>query len=155
MQLVEGILRTLGGGDTPAVEYRHRWYTGGELRGAVDALDALLAGAGIGRGHRVGLVVRNDPAHLAALFAVLVSGRCLVLISPFQDSARLANELLGLGLAAIVADNDDWSVAVIESARESGALAVGLSSQPEISVRVVSAPTGGKAKLSKPVAHGI
>jgi long-chain acyl-CoA synthetase len=138
-----------------AVEYRERWFTRRDMRTVAESLDAQLVDAAVTPGQRVGLVVRNDPTHLAAMFALIAGGRCVVLISPFQQPERLAAELAGLQLAAVVADRSDWSPAALSAVRTSGGLAIGSSSDGALSL----APMGGalepRPSRGKQVAHAI
>ena len=57
-------------GDQGGLVFRQRRITYGELAAAVDDLAAWLAARGIGAGQRVGVMAANQPALVAATFAL-------------------------------------------------------------------------------------
>lgn len=88
--------------DAEVVEFDLVWWTWGELRRVVGEVSRALDGAGIGPASRVGLVLENRPEHIAALVAVLATGRVVVTLSPLQPPARLAADIEGAGAAVVV-----------------------------------------------------
>ena len=69
----------------PALEFGGRWRTWGELEATSRSVAAALPAAGA----RVGVLLRNRPAHVAFLLGVLRGGGCVVAIDP-QRGAALA-----------------------------------------------------------------
>jgi len=109
----------------PALEFDHHWFNWGELRAAVATIDDLLNQAGVGPAAAVGVVLRNRPGMLATLLALLLSGRCIVSLSPFQPNEELQKDLRDLRLDAVIGDAQDWSAGSMQVACEVGS--VGLS----------------------------
>lgn len=117
--------------EAPAVEFEGVWHRWGEIAAAGDALDARLASAGIGEGGAVGLVLRNRPAQLAALVAMLATRRCAVVVSPLAGDRRLSEELRASALPAVVADARDFSrEGVAEACAAAGSLGIELTGDP-------------------------
>lgn len=106
--------------DGGAIEFAGAAFSWGELRATVMALDALLTEAGVGQAAAVGVLLRNRPGMLAALLAMLLSGRCIVSLSPFQPEAELQVELQNLKLDAIIGESQDWTAGTARTALEAG-----------------------------------
>lgn len=117
--------------DAEAVEFDGAWWHWGRLQQVSAAVRAQLDGAGLGRRSRVGLVLEDRPEHVAALVAVLASGRVVVTLSPLQPAARLAADIERAELPVVIGspqklDGDGVSGAVtgrglaIELDREGG-----------------------------------
>lgn len=68
---------------------------------------ATLDAAGIDRGHRIGVLIRNRASQAAAMLALLTSERCLVVLNPVIAPEKLALDIAGLGLAAIIGEEAD------------------------------------------------
>ncbi|WP_395111039.1 class I adenylate-forming enzyme family protein [Actinomadura sp. SCN-SB] len=89
---------------------------------AIQDLERLLGGPGV---RRVGIVLRNRPALLSALIAVLATGREVITLSPFHGDTGLTEDIADLAPQAVIADPEDWSRQGIEdAARAVAALAV-------------------------------
>jgi len=150
------IARTLGERpDERLVEFEEHWYTRGDLRRLVDAIEAQLSAAGLGPGSRIGLVIRNDAAHLGAFLGLIARRRCAALITPFQEPERLAGEIRTQRMHAIIASARDWSPAAIEAAREVGTLGLQLSIANGLQVAPVEGAPAGEAARQPPVEHAI
>lgn len=91
----------------PAIEFEGRWRSWGALAALADQLALRLDEAGLPEGAPVGLVLRNDPAMVAAVLAVLTTRRCVVTLSPHGGAQRLSRELETLGLPVIVGVPED------------------------------------------------
>ncbi|MFF0011517.1 class I adenylate-forming enzyme family protein [Streptomyces sp. NPDC005374] len=89
--------------ETEAIEHDGAWWTWGDVqktaRQVLDALDDLA----LPPGARVGVVLENRPEHIAAVVAVIASGRCLVMLGPLQPAARLAADINRCVLPVVVA----------------------------------------------------
>ena len=89
-------------------------------------------------GGPVGLVLRNDPAMIAAVLGTLLAGRCVVTISPHQGDGALADELGRLMVPAVIALDRDWVRSGIrDAARQVGAMGVAVGISPEVKARTV------------------
>jgi acyl-CoA synthetase (AMP-forming)/AMP-acid ligase II len=130
-----------------AVEFEGRWHSWGELAEWVAGVERAIAAAGLGPGEAVGILLRNRPAILGALLAVLASRRCAVSVNPMQGPAKLADELRALRLPALVAHRDDWAGDEPRAATEAvGSLAIEVSEDPVAPCRPLpglDAPRGG------------
>lgn len=92
-----------------AIEHAGGWSTWGDIAGLMRDVDRLLADAAA-PGTPVGIVLRNRPAHVAALLETLLSDRCLVTINPFQSPDKLATDIEALRCPVLIADVEDWAV---------------------------------------------
>ncbi|MFA1538148.1 class I adenylate-forming enzyme family protein [Actinomadura monticuli] len=105
-----------------AMTFGGRSYPWAFHREAVEDLEQLLDGTGA---RRVGIVLRNRPALVAALIAVLATGREVVTLSPFHGDVGLAEDIEGLAPQAVIAEPGDWARGgVRDAARAAGAVAV-------------------------------
>jgi long-chain acyl-CoA synthetase len=91
-----------------ALEFEHRWITWGQLAETIDRINGILDAAGIGRDAGVGMLLRNRPAHYAAILAMLISERCIVTINPMQPLDKVKEDLAKLRTPAVIADAADW-----------------------------------------------
>lgn len=85
-----------------AIEYDGHWYTWKQLA----ALSRQIATA-VQPGTRVGILLRNTPAHVASLLGVLSAGGCVVVINPSRGDERIRADIAGLDLPVIVGTADD------------------------------------------------
>jgi len=92
--------------EAPAVEFEGRWSSWGDLASAMSALDAALIASGLAEGSRVGVCVRNHAAMLPAILAV-IANRCLVTFNPMQSPAKLAEDIAGADVPAMVGIGQD------------------------------------------------
>jgi long-chain acyl-CoA synthetase len=95
--------------EATALTFEDRGYPWEFLRRGVEDLDRLLAEAGVPDAHRVGIVLRNRPGHLAALVAVIATGREIVTLSPFHGDVALAEDITTLTPQVVVAGAEDWA----------------------------------------------
>jgi acyl-coenzyme A synthetase/AMP-(fatty) acid ligase len=80
-------------GDAPVIECEGAWWTWADLQGCAGAVTTALDDAGVGSSARVGVVLNNRPEHVAAVVALLASGRCVVTLSGLAPAARLAADV--------------------------------------------------------------
>ena len=129
----------------PAIEFRGDSYSWRYLDDIRARIDAALAGAGLGSGSPIGVILRNRPAHVGAVLALLASDRCLVTINAFASPERIAADLAELRLPALIADEQDWQSEPIRNwARTAGAMAISLrqNDQPNAAVLPDAAKLG-------------
>lgn len=107
----------------PAIEYEGRWVDWQGLSGIAAGVQHCLRSGGLGQGSPVGLVLRNHPAMVGAMLGVLLTGGCVVTISPAQGDAGLSADIRELRLPAVVAMQTDWERAGVVDAA-AGALGV-------------------------------
>lgn len=132
-----------------AYEFRGVWYSWGEVAALMARIEQFLNAAGLGEGAPVGILLRNRPAHVAAVLQVLASKRCVVAVNPFQAPGKIADDLRKLQLATLIADDEDWQAGELRATAESiGAQGIAISSAAELSAQLVeglSAPAADKA----------
>jgi acyl-CoA synthetase (AMP-forming)/AMP-acid ligase II len=85
-----------------AIECDGRWRTWGELA----ALSRQIA-AELRPGLQVGIMLRNTPAHIAALLGVLRVGGCVVVVNPSRGDERIRAEIAELNLPVIIGTGED------------------------------------------------
>jgi long-chain acyl-CoA synthetase len=117
--------------DAPAVEYRNRWTTWGELRAIGVELDALLRAAGLGEGAPVACLLRTRPEHIGVVLGLLTTGRTVVTVNPQQGDDKLVADLRALRPAVVVGDDDAWQDQALRAAvDEIEAVAVAVRADP-------------------------
>lgn len=117
-------------GDRPCVWFEGRWHTGTEVTGYAAAVDSALTDAGVGRQAPIGLVVRNRLPHAAAIAGFLAGGRRVCMIYSFQSPEAIARDVQRLDVAAVVADEQDWTEPVTAAAQRCGRAGVAISTAP-------------------------
>ena len=68
--------------------------------GQVARTAASIAALVDGRASQVGMLLRNRPAHVAALLGVLLAGGTVVVINPSRGDDRTTADIAALGAAA-------------------------------------------------------
>ncbi|MDQ2649948.1 MAG: fatty acid--CoA ligase family protein [Actinomycetota bacterium] len=140
-----------------ALEFDGRWYTWGQ----VQAL-ATVAGDQVAEpGTPVGIILRNRPAHVAAMLGVLEAGGCVVTINPHRGVDRTRDDIAQLGLGVIVGTPDDLAELVVDPARTTVAVTTldapatvtvdpdrdaTAEPEPEVAVRMLTSGTTGPPK---------
>ena len=115
-------------GEKPCIEFEGRWYSGNDITGYADAVAAKLRDAGVSDNAPVGLVVRNRLPHAAAIIGLLAAaGRTVSMIYSFQSPESIGHDIETLGLAAVIADREDWTAPVIEAAKRAGSAGLAIS----------------------------
>ena len=119
--------RLAGYGERPCIEFEGRWYSGDDVVGYVDAIAGKLRDAGVSEDAPVGLVARNRAPHAAAIVGLLSARRWVSMIYSFQSPDAIGRDIEKLGLAAVVADREDWTPPVIAAAKCAGSAGVAVS----------------------------
>ena len=88
--------------EAPAVQYDGRWYTWADVGTMTRRIAAVTRPAG-----QVGILLRNRPAHAAALLGVLLAGGCVVVINPSRGDDRTRADIAAMALPVIIGDPDD------------------------------------------------
>ena len=88
--------------DRPAVAFRDFHMTYGELKAQVDRLATALAGLGIGKGDRVGIMLPNCPQYLISFFAVVRLGAIVVNVNPLYTPREVEMVARDSGMRAII-----------------------------------------------------
>jgi len=113
--------------DANAIEFQGRWHRWGALARRAEELREVLDRSGLPEGAAVGVLLRNDPAMVAAAIALIARKGCIVTLNPHQGDEKLARDIRELGLPVIVGTPQDWRRdSITASARETGALGLEL-----------------------------
>lgn len=122
----------------PALEYHGNWTTWGEMTAIMVSVDTILADRGIGPGARIGGILANTPQVAAVIVGTLTSARCMVTLNPLLPDEKLAADILGLRMPAVIARQDDWDrPAVREALASAGSLGIALTGNSADPVRVI------------------
>ena len=92
--------------DARAVAFHGDEWTWERLSGAATSIIEALDGLGLDEGARIGVILRNRPKYVAAVAAVIASGRCITTLSPMQPPDRLANDVDASQLPVVLTDTD-------------------------------------------------
>jgi long-chain acyl-CoA synthetase len=85
-----------------AIEYDGHWFTWTQLGGLSQQIAATVQ-----PGAQVGILLRNTPAHVAAVLGVLSAGACVVVINPSRGDDRIRADITELDLPVIIGTADD------------------------------------------------
>ena len=133
---------------SPAVEFEQKWWSWADIFATWERLDSFLLSANISDESPIGVVLRNRPECVAAILAIVGTGRCVVTISPLQTDEYIANELERLAVAAVVAPDIDWNRSGFEEAvRSRGSLGLALGHEAGALTQRVE---GGLPDLRRP-----
>jgi long-chain acyl-CoA synthetase len=89
-------------GNRPCIDFFGAVTRYRDLGHDVARLTAALQRRGIGRGHRVGLLLPNCPAYVTAYFAILKAGAVVVNLNPLYTIEELSALAADAGVAAVV-----------------------------------------------------
>jgi acyl-CoA synthetase (AMP-forming)/AMP-acid ligase II len=142
--------------DAPALEYDHQWLSWGQLGDLAEQISSLT---GADR-PQVGLLLRNRPAHVAALLGVLRCGATVVVINPGRGDERIKADVDQLALPLIIGEPDDLAMAggppasTVVSISAIGAKPKVVAAnqirtceaRPEVAVRMLTSGTTGPPK---------
>lgn len=112
--------------DAAAVEYQDRWFTWADLHGIARGIWAALDASGIAPDAPVAFVPRNRPSSIAALLALIATGRTIRMVYAFQSAAGIARDIVQRRVAQVVADADDISDEVRAALAVTGMAAIAL-----------------------------
>ena len=109
-----------------ALEYEHRWFSWGELRGIGDEVIRLLAEAGVAERQTIAFVPRNRPSACAAELGMIAGRFSISMVYAFQAAAGIARDVGRVGGAAVVAGEDDFTPELLAVVTEQGLAAIAL-----------------------------
>lgn len=110
-----------------AMQYDGQWYTWGQVAKLTRSISAVAAGT------RVGIMLRNQPAHVAALLGVLTAGGTVVVINPSRGDERTRADIEALRLPVLVGLADDIAALATPSAATTTVTIRDLDTDPVIS----------------------
>ena len=128
-----------------ALEYEHRWFSWGELRGIGDEVIRLLAEAGVAERQTIAFVPRNRPSACAAELGMIAGRFSISMVYAFQAAAGIARDVGRVGGAAVVAGEDDFTPELLAVVAEQGLAAIALG---ENSARIIGDAAHSSAAAS-------
>src|SRR5919201_1631999 len=93
--------------DANAIEYDCEWSTWGQVAQLANRIASLGE-------TEVGMLLRNRPAHVAALLGVLIGGGTVVTINPSRGDDRIRGDIAALDLPVVIGESDDLTSLVPE-----------------------------------------
>ena len=106
----------------PALEYRDRKTSYGELQAGVEALAAGLMDLGVTPGKTVALYLPNTPYHPLSFFAALKAGGRVVHLSPLDAERELAHKLKDSGARILITTNIGFLAPLAQKLKADGLL---------------------------------
>lgn len=98
------------------LEFGGREVRRAEIAALAARLEERLAALLPHRDTPVGLLIRNRPSHLAALWGLMAAGRPIAFLNPFQDPKQIATEIAAQRLAVVAADSQECDSPEIRAA---------------------------------------
>ncbi|MCH7226404.1 amino acid adenylation domain-containing protein [Haloferula sp. A504] len=119
-------------------------WTYGQLNVRIDAVASALAGAGVGRGDRVAVLLPRGRESIAASLGVLRAGACFVPIDPADPEPRRREIIEDAGVKLVLSDQRPEGVAVLDPGdiEEGVAPVLELSTEDPAYVMYTSGSTG-------------
>ncbi|HEY5842440.1 MAG TPA: AMP-binding protein [Mycobacterium sp.] len=124
----------------PAVQYEGQWVSWGQLDDMARQIGALTARHGNGDPPRVGILLRNSPAHVGALLGVLAGGGTVVVINPSRGDERTRADISALRLPLVIGTPADIANLVTSSSETTLVAISTLAEPPEVTP--AAAPAG-------------
>ncbi|MBV9842367.1 MAG: long-chain fatty acid--CoA ligase [Sphingomonadaceae bacterium] len=125
----------------PAMEFEGRWESWGGLATRMGEIDRLIGSLGLDAETRVGIMLRNRLPHLAALYTLIATERCMVTLNPMYPEAVLVQEISRLELPLIIGGAADLARdGIVEAAREVGTALVALPEPWRGEAEIILAP---------------
>lgn len=138
--------------EAQAIEYEGQWFSWGQLAEPAGKIGSL-----VGR-RQVGILLRNEPIHVAAFLGVLLGSATMVVINPARGDERTKADIEQLGLSAIIGAPDDIAPLVAPDATLVAISDLGIDPQllatgrrdaelrPGVAVRMLTSGTTGPPK---------
>lgn len=133
------------GGDRRAIVFKGRAISRDELWASASRIADELAAASVGLGTPVGWLARNSPEMIAALLALVASGRPVCVVNPHEAPGLIASRLRELRFAAVVGVAADWHAEVGAAVREAGGIGLEIDLSAAAPVRRLDETPGPAA----------
>jgi len=120
--------------DAVILDQKGRDFTRGEIADLADDIAARLDAAGVPMDVSVGVVMRNRPAHAAAMLALIAAGRPMTTIYALQADEAIAREVAATRFGAVIADRQDWDAGLCAAAGSAGSagLVIDINADPVV-----------------------
>ncbi|MGA5536240.1 class I adenylate-forming enzyme family protein [Mycolicibacterium nivoides] len=110
-----------------AIQYDGKWHTWGQVATLARRIGEVSSGT------RVGIMLRNQPAHVAALLGVLAAGGTVVVINPSRGDERTRADIEALGLPVLVGLAEDIAALTTPCPATTTVTIRDLDTEPEVS----------------------
>lgn len=117
--------------DAHAIQSDGTWSTWAQLSGLAALVGELTELHG-GLAPQVGILLRNRPAHVAALLGVLLVGGTVVVLNPSRGDGRTRGDITSLRLPVVIGASDDVATLVEPAAHTTTVEIDDLSAQPRV-----------------------
>jgi acyl-CoA synthetase (AMP-forming)/AMP-acid ligase II len=105
-------------------------FSWGQARQVVAAVEGLVEETGVPQFGRIGLIARNRPFHIAALWGIFVAGRCTSMIHAYQPPDSLASDIAENRWPIVLGERRDWTPPVIAATQAAGTLGYAFTDDP-------------------------
>lgn len=119
-----------------AMQYDGQWCTWGRVAGLARRIGTLT------KVRRVGVMLRNQPAHVAALLGVLEAGGTVVVINPARGDDRTRADIKALALPVIIGLADDIATLVTPAEQTTLVTIADLDTPPTVATGSVADDPG-------------
>jgi acyl-CoA synthetase (AMP-forming)/AMP-acid ligase II len=116
----------------PAIQYEGSWISWGDLGTDARRIATLATQYGGGEHPRVGILLRNQPVHVAALLGVLLGGGTVVVINPSRGDERTRADIAALALPLVIGLGDDIDRLVTPSSHTTMVTISSLGREPTV-----------------------
>ncbi|MGV0741858.1 class I adenylate-forming enzyme family protein [Mycolicibacterium sp. XJ870] len=121
-----------------AIQYDGQWSTWGQLAGLARQVGKVAGTA------RVGIMLRNQPAHVAALLGVLEAGGTVVVINPSRGDDRTRADIEALALPIIIGLAEDIATLATPSDSTTTVTIGDLDTAPVVDAAEAPVPDAGR-----------
>lgn len=140
-----------GNPDDDFIEVDGVWQTRRASQDIAREVKAAMDAASVAADAPVGLIARNRPPQLGALFGLLAERRTIVMLHAYQSPRGLADEMRRLRLAVVIGDTQDMGdPEIAAAAEECGTLALMLTGQVDAPVSTVNPAGAGPHHAPQP-----
>ncbi|WP_194830141.1 fatty acid--CoA ligase family protein [Nocardia sp. XZ_19_231] len=134
--------------EAEAIEHEGAWWTWAMVRQTARAVEAALTAARLPADARIGIVLENRPEHVAAVAAVLATGRCVVTLSPLQPAPRLVADIDRCDLPIVLCGSEIAGREGVRAAATAHGLLLELGTDGAVR------PAGGQVPETAPTSPG-
>ncbi|WP_135456651.1 AMP-binding protein [Mycobacterium sp. DL99] len=109
-----------------AIQYDGQWHSWGQVATLARRISAVSSGT------QVGIMLRNQPPHVAALLGVLAAGGTVVVINPSRGDERTRADIEALGLPVLIGLAEDIAALATPSPATTTVTIRDLHTEPEV-----------------------
>jgi long-chain acyl-CoA synthetase len=126
--------------EAPAISQDGRWWAWGDVGGHAHRIATLVEQHG-GTQAQVGVLLRNNPAHVATVLGVLLAGATLVVINPARGDDRVRDDIGALTLSVLVGTADDVT-RLVEASGTTAVVTISDLTEPPVQVSTTTDSSG-------------